>query len=427
MWRWLGRGLVVAAVLAAVAAGGWWFHGGRAKERFEARVEALRAAGQPTRFEDLATPVIPDEENGAKLLEEAHRLLKEREKAPDSAESLLWKDEHTDEERLRIAAYLESLAPYFDLLGQVPKRPGWRPDLDWSSGIAMMPGLVPELQDAGRLLSARVEFDLEMNGRTERAAATASLLVDLGEKCRGPFVIGHIVPHAMTSGAVGVLRTASREPGFDAALFRRIVDPKLAAAIPERGPEAAMLVEERVFLLAVVRAMDQGELSEKSLGIFEDRWLPFLHRPRLYREAITCLDLAEEGMRRADATPEEALGAGADFRARYRKGRADDIVASIGGLYAGVFSKFGHHVACLRLARVVMALLEHRQTKGAWPESLDALGEMPLDPFSGKPFLYERTERGCRVRAAKEDTDEELEGRNLLWTLEDDQIPAMPR
>jgi hypothetical protein len=186
MWRWLGRGLVVAAVLAAVAAGGWWFHGGRARERFEARVEALRAAGQPTRFEDLAPPPIPDEDNGAKLLAEAHRLLKEREKAPDSADRLLYQ-----------------------------------------------------------------------------------------------------------------------------------------------------------------------------------------------------------------AT-------------RYPRVRWEDLVPNYGALYAGVFTKFGQHVACLRLARVVMALLEHRQARGAWPESLDALGEMPLDPFSGKPFLYERTERGCTVRAAKEGSPGDL-------------------
>ncbi|MCK6461388.1 MAG: hypothetical protein L6Q95_16020, partial [Planctomycetes bacterium] len=401
--------------------------GGRAKARFEARVEALRAAGQPTRFEDLATPPIPDEENGAKLLAEAHRLLEEREKGPDSAESLLWKDKHTDEERLKIAAYLDSLAPYFDLLEEIHRRPGWRPDLDWSKGIGMMLDLVPELHDASRLLLARVEFDLEMEGRTERTAAAAVQLLGLGRKCRGPFAIGHLIPLAVTSQAVGVLRTALREPGFDAAMFRRLVDGELAAAIPERGPPARMLVEERVYLLGMVRAIDAGEVSSLTGGLMEDHWLPFVNRPRLFRDACTCLDLAEDGIRRADTMPEDALAAGADFRARYPRGRWEDIVPNYGAFYAGVFTKFGQHVACLRLARVVMALLDHRQKHGAWPESLDALGEMPLDPFSGNPFLYERTERGCTVRAAKEDTPEDLESDNLLWTLDDAQIPAMPR
>jgi hypothetical protein len=83
------------------------------------------------------------------------------------------------------------------------------------------------------------------------------------------------------------------------------------------------------------------------------------------------------------------------------------------------FEIYAKSVAIRRLTRVVMALLEHRQREGAWPESLAALGELPTDPYSVKPFVYERGERGCTVRAAKEGTPEDLEDDNLLWTLED--------
>jgi len=74
-------------------------------------------------------------------------------------------------------------------------------------------------------------------------------------------------------------------------------------------------------------------------------------------------------------------------------------------------------------ARVAMALLEYRQREGKWPESLAALGDMPLDPYSGNPFVYERTESGARVRAAKEvkgkDPWKVLEEEDdLAWTFE---------
>jgi len=427
MWRIGRRILIVGSVLVAVAGTGWYLYGASCRSRFEEQVAALRAAGHPTRFEDLATPPVPDEENGVKLLEQATRILAEREKAPDSADRLLWQREQPVEEIVAIATYLDSLAPYFQLLEQVPARPHWRPDVDWSEGMEVVLGHVGELANACHLLEARARFDLEIDGRTERAAATAVLLMDLGRKCRGPCVMGHAVWVFMTSTAVRVLRNAIREPGFEAALFRRVVDPRLAQAIPDRGPGATMFIEERVYLIAYVRAMDKGGLPELVEDRSEYGKSPLLDRPRLYRDACLCLDIVQEGIERSDTTPDGALGVGADFRARYPGDARRDMVTSYATLNAVSFEKFGARVAAFRLARVVMALLEHRQREGAWPETLDALGEMPLDPYGGKPFLYERTEHGCRVRSAKEDSDERLEDRDLLWILDDDQIPAMAR
>lgn len=423
----LWRGLAVAIVLVAVAAGGWHFYGGSAKKRFEARVEALRAAGHPTRLEDLATPAIPDEENAAKLLEQARSILKEIEREHDR--SLLWKDEPNDEELRSIAAFVESLAPYFSLLDQVPQRPGFRLDIDWSQRAPFLNPHIPAYQEIAELLTARAEFDRDWNGRTERSAATAVLLMDIGERGAGPFAIGRLVSWTVTSGAITVLRNALKGPGFDAAAFRATVDPRLAKAIPDRGPPVSMLIEERVFLLDVLEAIDAGDVSSHAIGQVEDRWLPFLYRPGLYKEAMACLDLAGEAIGLADTTPEHALSVSAEFRSRYgRSTDRDDFDQSLGVLYTGLFAKYAQHVASLRLARVVMALVEHRQANGAWSESLADLGDMPTDPYSGKPFLYERTEHGCRVRVAREDwTDEQLESSNLLWTLEDAQIPAMPR
>lgn len=74
-----------------------------------------------------------------------------------------------------------------------------------------------------------------------------------------------------------------------------------------------------------------------------------------------------------------------------------------------------------------MALLEYRQMKGEWPPSLAALGEMPADPYSGGPFLYQRTEGGCRVHAADDRASDDVEEDRLGWTFRDDQLPAMAR
>lgn len=415
MWRIARRVLVVAIVLAVALGVGWHLYGGSERERYEARIEELRAAGQPTRFEELAEPPIPDEVNGAKLLEEAHRILEQRRRAPGNAEDLLYADEPTAEQQVAIAAYLDSLGPYFDVLARVPERPGWRLDLDWTAGVATRVDLSSQLMMALIHVTARAKYDPDE--RTERAADAAMLMLALGTKCRGPFLMGYLVAESMTAAPERILRDAMRRPGFDAALFRRIVDPMLARSIPDRGPPRSVFVEDRVFGIGAVEATREGAPCG-SRG--KERPLSFLRLPLLYLDANRFLDFTEKALARCETTPENVIAVAAELRAEL-----DDDDAMRGNLYWAAFLKFADSVTVRRLTRVVLALLEYRQREGKWPESLAALGEMPKDPYGNGPFPYERTEHGCRVRSAKE--IEDLEWSSLAWTLEDDQIPAMAR
>ncbi|MFI5402039.1 MAG: hypothetical protein ACHQ1G_03810, partial [Planctomycetota bacterium] len=308
------------------------------------------------------------------------------------------------------------------LLRRVPERSGWRLDLDWKAGIEIRVDLYVQLSDARQWIVARVESDSVGDGRTERAAEAAVLLLALGAKCRGPYLIGYLVTASLASDTEEILRIAMRRPGFDAAAFRRIVDPVLAGAIQERGPPRLVIEQERTFMIGAVEAIAAGTPPPK-LG--KSRPISFLRLPDLYREAIHNLDVAEKAIARADTTPEGALGAAKELSPVLR---ADDpIFGDAAVFYSRAFRNFADRVADLRLTRVAMALLEHRQRKGAWPLSLVALGEMPLDPYSGGPFLYERTEGGCRVHAADDRAPDDLEEERLGWTFRDDQLPAMAR
>lgn len=88
----------------------------------------------------------------------------------------------------------------------------------------------------------------------------------------------------------------------------------------------------------------------------------------------------------------------------------------------GFDAALSRSTAIRRLARVVMALLEYRQVHAEWPRDLAALGKMPLDPYSGAPFVYTRTEKGARIRAAcpdKQGVGWTLEEWNLAWSFEE--------
>jgi hypothetical protein len=419
VWRIARFVLVVAVVLAITAGVGWYFYGGSERERYETRVAALRAAGQPTRFEDLATPPIPDAENGAKLLKEAHRILEDRMRTSD-ADDLLYKQERSAEENAALAAYLDSLKPYFDLLARVPDRPGWRLDLDWSAGIKMRVDLYSQLNHARQHVVARAEIDPEESGRTERAARAAVLMLALGAKCRAPLLLGLLVAESVASDVEEILRAAMRRPGFDAALFRRIVDPALDST-PELWPLHSVFAQERAFGIGAVEAILAGAPYQHR---GKERTISFFRLPRLYEAANRHLDVIEKAIDRSETTPEGAIAAARELAA---EPPTDDTLFGDYGFYSRTFLLFADHIANRRLTRVAMALLEHRQRAGAWPATLAELDEMPMDPYTGGPFRYERTEGGCKIRAAKDDAPGELEEDFLAWTLRDDQIPAMAR
>jgi hypothetical protein len=384
---------------------------------------------------DLAPPPVPDEQNGAKLLEQAATWLDEYiEQSGGDDLVLLWypTGAETDEEREKVRAHLAQVQPYFALIERIPERPAWRLDLAWHEGWEMSFDWIGWIQQATQYLRARVEFDGLEKGRTERAARTALLLLHLSERSKLPMVLGHLVRRVVREQPVEVLRIAQGQPGFDAALFRRLVDPRLMAAIPPTGPPAAVLEEERAGYLGLVRGWLAGESAYDPESFDDSLYRSAVWRPLLYRHAGRALDFYERAIPLCGTSPREALRRARDLR-EDREQLASFTYLSV-SIIDKLFASYAQHVAVMRLARVVMALLEYRQEHQRWPESLAPLGEMPLDPYSGGPFAYEPTEEGARIRAAKEVYErvegvrvravtyrewEALEEDRLAWTWEE--------
>jgi hypothetical protein len=393
------------------------------------RVAALRAAGQPVRYEDLETPRVPDEANAAVVLDEAQRMLKKREESEHPSYYEL-REETSPEERDRMRAYLGSLKPYFDKLSEVPERPLWYVEHEWKKGPGCGFAELGWLQDASCHLLWRTQLDAQDAGRTRRAADAAVLAISLGERFRMPMMIGHLVGQTATIHYPALLlRTALREPGFDAAEFRRIVDPRIARAFPGSGPSRETLAQERVIVLWALETLRSG-------GRDVDEYLPLkglLHRnpawrPLLYRDASRALDLFEEAIALAEKPAEEARRSAARLGRRCSTEDQDpryQIASMTAGVLPRYFESYARCAAAQRLTRVAMALLEYRQRQREWPLTLAALGDLPLDPYTGEPFVYERTDAGARVRAAREvpgaeDAAQEweaLEEDGLAWTF----------
>ena len=61
-----------------------------------------------------------------------------------------------------------------------------------------------------------------------------------------------------------------------------------------------------------------------------------------------------------------------------------------------------------RMAEIAVRLRKHKQEFGSYPETLSVLAEIPVDPFAGEPFLYQRDDGGFVLQSAGAIKDEPI-------------------
>ncbi|MHC4817269.1 MAG: hypothetical protein ACYTF8_04390 [Planctomycetota bacterium] len=364
------------------------------EDEFAARIALLREKGDPLEFADLAGPPIPDEQNAAKLWEAAAAWLKANTVEGGVTLHDLGEDERAEREEKDWRPYLESLEPYYELLKRIPTRPGWslpHPDPD-------KPGSHPHtwwLIDAELYLRYRVQLDTKAEGRTERAAEATILALDLVDRWQEPMAFGYYVNLSMKSSVARFVCSIHTKPGFDAHLYRKLVEARLAAALPESGPPARALRQMRIRGLWMVRKWLRGDLvNTHRPGLMERLRTTWVGRPWVFRDAVRYLDVIDAVIARCDKTPEEAVR-----MARTLVQETDYDPESLAGGFQrfipNLFNNYAGAAATNRCARVAMALLEHKQKSGEWPEKLPAA--LPTNPFTGGPFEYERDGDGIRI------------------------------
>ena len=89
----------------------------------------------------------------------------------------------------------------------------------------------------------------------------------------------------------------------------------------------------------------------------------------------------------------------------------------------------------MRLTRIAAALAAHRASAGKYPASLDALSpkplaSLPLDPFSGQPFVYRTMGDGYVLYSLYENGVDDLGSdvrrsiKNGDWTMTSPPAPS---
>jgi hypothetical protein len=73
------------------------------------------------------------------------------------------------------------------------------------------------------------------------------------------------------------------------------------------------------------------------------------------------------------------------------------LVRRISPVFDRAFRAKEDRDAGLLMAEFALEIQAYRQARGSYPDSFSALGEGPIDPYSGKPIQYQRVGPGYKL------------------------------
>ncbi len=369
----------VLVFLIAVAVYLFWLDDSEAvRESWNARLAALRAAGEPIDPSEFLGDPVPDDDNAEGLLKEVHEAYyAEWPDWPSPTMLPIDDPDHglTEEQRENLDSWWPTLEPMYLHLEEASRRPV----LVSTSGDPLGITLIPWIQHAGLLWMLRAEYRPEDAERM----AVQNLRVALAWRPRNEIEVmvrwGHFV------GAIRLLHQAIASGRVDLGANGPTLDDLLARA------ESGWLADRRLALRAqracVVRYVDwcSGRATPPEdlleLGVLvEDSETS--SRKRLYEDALQELDHIDEKVRVIHA--ESAL------RTTPAQAKSEHpAVTSVYDLRGALLRT----LAELRLARWAV-LLEGEVAAGhSLADDLHAYEDrfpagLPLDPYTGRLFRW---------------------------------------
>jgi len=286
---------------------------------------------------------------------------------------------------------------------------------DWEMGMHFGPERTYCLE-LGRLLAFQSRLKLR-EGRPTDALATAEKLLRLGMRLilDNDGFMTYLTGDGLVQLGSAQVRKVAAAPQADASLLRPLIARLELDDGLRRGFERALGQE----LAQTVSFIPRLPMPGKYYRVFVRGRFPFL-KPNMTRNLLgRCLSKLAASAQKDGAGP-----------LRLKKGPwgipcegtrfclLHFIRNPVGDIIVGeVFSSskltwYRRLLARLRLTRLMVAARCYSLEAGRLPDSLDALvpeyfDKLPLDPFSGKPFVYEPRANPPRIRSVGKDSSGE--------------------
>lgn len=417
---------VVTVVAAAVVFLAWQ---GKARREAEAKIAAIRAAGEPASgaelngyyrlpegtadtaglwIEAMAALSGPTFEDDAAEIPLVGHLEEEEDRVPPPGEA--W------EKRNAVEAFLDKYTPSLDLMHEAADKGGAaRYPIDFTRGFDTYASHLDCPCRASRLLTLQART-AAYRGDTPHVVRSVRTMFRLAESLRHePTIVSQLVRYAVLGIACGQLNELPaivELSGDDLALLAE----ELARIDLEPGFHASLL-GERAVNIDLFLAGDAEELGFDRDGPGLIRVLPHHEDLCLYLDQMDAVIAAAKLPPPADRAEAEALRDGlqrtfsADPFAMARYPFASTAMAGLYN-YVGSGSRRRTEAVCLA-TRVSLAVRRHSRQHGELPKTMrhlvpEYLDAVPTDPFDGKPMRYVVEPGGYMVYSVGEDqTDDD--------------------
>jgi hypothetical protein len=436
---WVAAAVAVLALLFGVA---WLLVAPESRKPLDDYVASVRAAGKPVTAEEAVGPPPPRETNGCVDLDSACKWLDEHAGPPskwtyagpwNQPGSPTWYDDEPPERLAALDKFLASLQPYFDGFAASFAKPRLVPTTTrnvegWlvESGVARLLEAIPVIQ-ARALAASRAEDRLD----------AVALLLALSVRVDSPSALSQILRSAASRAGVLALRRDLERDALDVKAARTRLDPLLAERSLPRVP--AMVAYLRAQMLDVATHVDVGGLARsRPLSRAFEQAVDRIERSLTGKPPLSDPDYVGTPKQFAEAhaafAPLESLPTDSYPRmaAEIRTFVSATTMTPFVERWMPASPTFIEHIARMdaatSLARIALAVAEHRAKHGDFPASLDEVKPMfpdgvPLDPYNDAPFVYERTSAGARIASAGRLPEDKpldaakLRERCLVWEL----------
>jgi hypothetical protein len=400
-WKYLAIGAVSLVALALIANG---FMIWRTDARLQARIDAIRAAGDPATIADLAPEPIPVDQNAAAYIDKLVPRLAAFDKdlahfydrtpiglAYDAARR---RDEAPTAEQL--AAIRTIVDKYSDIeagIAAAAACPQYASLTDFSVNHYQLVEdsieRVQKIRTAARFAAWRMEV-LTSEGQADAAVRLGIQVLQLARhfNCE-PLLISHLVGVAV--------RMTVAQPIYDALATDKVSPETLAALDAELAlhddPEQLVhvLKTEQAFGISVA---SEGGIVPQMEGV-NPVWFKLVGWP-VKRMFVDSLDVYDDYLELA-RKPWHEIHFRFDANGSMKPsghGVLGDLLASSMG---AAFTAQARNLAGMRSLRIAAALSRYRQEHGRDASGLEELAlpkAATVDPFSGEPLKLKRTDDG---------------------------------
>ncbi len=389
--------------------------------RFEADVQALKAQGEPVSAAELAGPKVPDDQNAAVVYAKAFNLLKEKETRASSAtmENLLKSVGAMPSKRKKIDVVwseVNSAARMYrqviPLVQEALSRPKCQFPVKWETGPSATFAHLSHLRNLTRILSALAVIDAH-DGKLDEAYQKLSLAFRVAKAAKDePIVISTLVTISCTQTANGALQAVVKYgPPSSSALqelegLLRDTDYRPQWVNAMKGERVSGLLIFNYLLqhgasgyYDLMHPFDKDEepsaLKLKLLHIVSPVW-----RPMIYADAGHYLKYMAATVASSGEPYRIAIKSGRKLEdSLHTLPRYAYITRTLSPVYTMGSSRVDEARAQTALTQILLAAQQFKSNKYTYPETIVQLRsassiDIPMDPFSGKDFVYRRTSKG---------------------------------